>query len=286
MKGRPTEDDRGRAGSSPRTIVRSAQHPALKEARRLDADAAARRREGKAIAWGRHLALEALGADLAIERALLASSLERDEEGRRIAAEIARRGVPVVPVTPALLDGIAAGAADQGVVLVVRRRDRTLDDLLGRRPGLLLLAHGIQDPGNLGSMIRSAHALGAGALVTLEGSADPWSSRALRAAMGAAFRLPMTASTAAETLPALARAGIRIVAATAATDGAPPDRADLRGPVALLLGREGSGLPRDLVAAASIRVRIPMPGGADSLNVHAAAAILLYEAGRQRGGTR
>jgi len=269
-----------------REVVRSAQHPALKEARRLDADAAARRREGKAIAWGRHLALEALASGLEIERALLAPGLDRDQEGGRIAAEIARRGIPAVPVAPALLDGIAAGAADQGVVLVVRRRETPLGDLLTPRPGLLLLAHGIQDPGNLGAMIRSAHALGAAGVVTLDGSGDPWSSRALRAAMGAAFRLRIASSSAAEAVPALARAGIGIVAATAADDGTPPDRADLRSPLALLLGREGSGLPRDLLEAASVRVRIPMAAGADSLNVHAAAAILLYEAGRQRGVSR
>jgi len=270
----------------PRDIVRSAQHPVVKAVRRLDVDAAARRNEEKGIAWGRHLAIEAIAAGAVIETALLSPDLERDDEGKRIAAAIARSPALVLRVAPALLDGIAAGAADQGVLLVVRRRAPSLEDLLARRPSLLLLAHGIQDPGNLGAIIRSAHALGADGVATLEGSADPWSSRALRAAMGATFRLPAVESTATILLPRLAGAGLRVVAATAAADGLAPDRLDLRSPVALLLGREGSGLPTEILDRAAARVRIPMAAGADSLNVHAAAAILLYEARRQRGAAR
>ncbi len=262
-------------------VVRSAQHPIVKEARRLDADASARRSERKGIAWGRHLALEALAAAVPIETALLSPDLEKDEEGTRIAKAIARTGARVVRVTPSLLDGIAAGAGDQGVALVIRRPGTGLDDLLSACRSLLLLAHGIQDPGNLGSILRSGRSLGAEGVAVLEGSADPWSSRALRAAMGATFRLPVVESTAARVLPLLKAAGIRLVAAVS-SEGATPDRIDLKSPVALLLGREGSGLPEDLIGAAQDRVRIPMSPGADSLNVHAAAAILLYETHRQR----
>jgi TrmH family RNA methyltransferase len=270
-------------GKTPRTgeVVRSAQHPIVKEARRLDADAAARRSGRKGIAWGRHLALEALAASVPVEAALLSPDLDQDDEGARIVAAIARAGARVLRVTPSLLDGIAAGAGDQGVLLVVRRPPASIDDLLGRRPSLLLLAHGIQDPGNLGSILRSSRSLGAEGVAVLEGSADPWSSRALRAAMGATFRLPVVESTTAQVIPGLKRAGLRLAAAVS-TGGTSPDRVDLRSPVALLLGREGSGLPQDLVEAADDRVRIPMSPGADSLNVHAAAAILLYETHRQR----
>ncbi|HZN04891.1 MAG TPA: RNA methyltransferase [Candidatus Polarisedimenticolia bacterium] len=268
-------------GSSFAVVIRSAQHPALKDARRLEADAGARRKEGRAIAWGRHLALEALAAGVPIERALLAPDLEDDAEGGRIAAAIEEAGVPALRVAAALLDGIAAGAGDQRVVLVLRRRAPTLAELLQRRPGLLLAAHGVQDPGNLGSMIRSAHALGADGVLTFEGSADPWSSRALRAAMGAAFRLPIVETESAAALEALRGAGLRIVAADAAA-GSPPAAVDLRPPAVILVGREGAGLPRPLLDAAETKVGIPMQPGVDSLNVHAAAAILLYEARRQR----
>src|SRR5262245_7530503 len=103
-------------------IVRSAQHPVVKAVRRLDADAAARRREEKGIAWGRHLAIEAIASGVAIDTALLGPGLEGDEEGGRIATAVIRTGAQVVRVAPALLDAIAAGAGDQGVLLVVRRR--------------------------------------------------------------------------------------------------------------------------------------------------------------------
>jgi TrmH family RNA methyltransferase len=262
-------------------VVRSAQHPIVKEARRLDADAAARRRERKGIAWGRHLALEALDAAVPIDVALLSPDLEKDDEGSRIAAAIARTKARVVRVTPSVLEGIAAGAGDQGIALVVRRPATAIEDLLKPRPTLLLLAHGIQDPGNLGSILRSSRSLGAEGVAVLEGSADPWSSRALRAAMGATFRLPVVESTTSHLLPLLEQAGLRLVAAVS-TEGTTPDRIDLKSPVALLLGREGSGLPKELIEAAHDRVRIPMSPGADSLNVHAAAAILLYETRRQR----
>jgi len=265
----------------PEVIIRSAQHPAVKEARRLEADAGARRKEGRAVAWGRHLAIEALAAGIPIERAFLAPGVEDDAEGERLAAAIARAAVPALRVAKALLDGIAAGAGDQGIVLVLRRPSMTLDNLLARRPTLLLLAHGVQDPGNLGSMIRSARALGADAMGVLEGSADPWSSRALRAAMGAAFHLPIVEAESGPLLAALRRAGLRVVAAASAATTAPAG-ADLRGPVALLLGREGAGLPPSLLDAADATVGIPMQPEVDSLNVHAAAAILLYEARRQR----
>ena len=270
--------------SAPRpseVIIRSAQHPAVKEARRLEADAGARRKEGRAVAWGRHLAIEALAAGIPIERAFLAPGVENDAEGERIASAIGRAAVPALRVVKALLDGIAAGAGDQGIVLVLRRPSTTLDDLLARRPTLLLLAHGVQDPGNLGSMIRSARALGADGMGVLEGSADPWSSRALRATMGAAFRLPIVEAESGPLLAALRRAGLRVVAAASAAPMAPAG-ADLRGPVALLLGREGAGLPPALLDAADATVGIPMQPEVDSLNVHAAAAILLYEARRQR----
>ena len=247
----------------------------------MEADAGARRSAGRAVAWGRHLAIEAIAAGLAVDRALLAPELDGDAEGRRIVAALARASVPALRVARGLLNGIAAGAGDQGVVLLIRRRPETIATLLARRPTLLLAAHGVQDPGNLGSMVRSADALGADGLLALEGSADPWSSRALRAAMGAAFRLPIVEAESAAALPALRAAGLRVAAADTAAS-ARPDAADLRAPLAILLGREGAGLPPALLEAAAIRIGIPMRAGVDSLNVHAAAAILLYEARRQR----
>jgi TrmH family RNA methyltransferase len=266
-------------------VVRSLQHPAVKEARRLEADASDRRKSGMAIAWGRHLALEALAAKAAIARAFVSSALQTDAEGRSIASALAGAGIKALPVTAAVLDGIARGAGDQGILLVVRRPAWDLQALLRRKPVLLLAAHGVQDPGNLGTMRRTAHGFGASALLTLDGCADPFSSRALRSAMGAAFGFPTPRLTTAAALEALRDAGCALVAADPQGDRLPSE-APLVASAAILLGSEGRGLPPDLLAAAAARVRIPLAAGSESLNVAAAAAVLLYEARRQRGDLR
>jgi TrmH family RNA methyltransferase len=263
-------------------VVRSLQHPAVKEARRLEADAAERQRAGLAVAWGRHLAIEALRAGVGITRAFVSSALEADAEGRSIAADLAAAGIRALHVTDPVLDSIAPGSGDQGVLLIVRRPAWDLDALLLRRPVLVLAAHGVQDPGNLGTMRRTAHGLGATALLALDGCADPFSSRALRSAMGAAFRFPAPRLGTAAAIQALQSAGCALVAADPGGDRLPAG-APLRGPAAILLGSEGRGLPEELLAAAAARVRIPMAEGSESLNVAAAAAVLLYEARRQRG---
>ena len=271
----------GRSDSGPGPLVSSLQNPAVRLARGLERDRAAREKSGAYVVWGLHLAQEALAAAAPIERAFVTDVAGGSEEGREILARLAH-AVPVVKTNHRVLESIAAGSGDQGVVLVVRRSPIDLASILSRWPTLLLLAHGVQDPGNLGSMLRTSLALGADALIALEGCADPYSSRAARAAMGALFRLPVLTGAAAPVLAALRAAGLSLVAAD--TRGtARPEAVDLRAPVALVVGSEGRGLPEAIVAEATSRVRIPMATGAASLNVHAAAAALLYEAGRQRG---
>jgi TrmH family RNA methyltransferase len=199
-----------------------------------------------------------------------------------LAAVLGDRGADVLTVRPAILEAIAPGSGDQGILLVVRRPSTALADLLAHRPTLVLAAHGVQDPGNVGTMARSALVLGAGGMVTLEGTADPHSSRAVRAGMGAHFRLPIAGARSGAAIAALRAAGLRIVAADLAGD-VPLAEAGLRGPSVICVGSEGAGLPGDLLAGADARVRIPMAPGTSSLNVHAAATVLLYEAARQRG---
>jgi TrmH family RNA methyltransferase len=269
-----------RPGGSPR-VVASADNPAVRQARRLENDRAERDRKGLYLAWGSHLAGEAAAAGIDVARVFVASPAP-DAATRRLAAVFAARGADVVEVRRSLLESISRGAGDQGILLVVRRRATTLEHLLASRPTLVLAAHGVQDPGNVGTMARSALVLGAGGMLALEGTADPHSSRAVRAGMGAHFRLPIAGCASGEALAALRSAGLRIVAADAAGDARPAD-AGLDRPAAICVGSEGAGLPPALLASADARVRIPMVPGASSLNVHAAAAVLLYEAARQRG---
>jgi len=265
-----------------REVVRSPQNAAVRALRALDRDRDLREREGLYLAWGIHLAQEGLAAGVLLKEAWVGPALDGSAEGRAVQSDLLRAGVRLIRATTRVLESIIPGSGDQGVLLLVRRVARSLDDVLAARPSLVLLAQGVQDPGNLGSIARTAKALGGEALVVLEGCADPFGSRAVRAAMGAQFTLPVASSALGVTLAAVARSGLRIVASDPAADE-PPHAVDLRPPTAVFVGGEGAGLSGEILERAWSRVRIPMAAGVDSLNVHAAAAALLYEAARQRG---
>ena len=180
-----------------------------------------------------------------------------------------------------------------GVVALARRPAWSLthvfaaridsDPSLGPRPvpQLVLAATDVQDPGNIGAMVRAAEAGGASGAVFTGAAADPFGWKALRGSMGSALRLPVTTAAAHEVIAAARAAGVRLVA-TVPRSGQSMFEADLRGPVAFLLGGEGAGLPPDLIEAADGRVSIPMREPVESLNVAVAAALLVYEAVRQR----
>ena len=270
------------AGGRPSPLITSTANPVIREARRLERERKERDRRGVYLAWGLHLAGEALSARVDIARVFLSPDRLTGAEGRELAARIIAGGAPLVQVTSKVLDAIAAGAGDQGILLVIRRSPGTVDAIIASGATLVLAAHGVQDPGNLGSMARSALACGAQALVALEGCADPFSSKVVRSAMGAHGRLPVIQDRAERAVPALRSGGFQVVAAVPG-DGRRADSVDFTRRSVLLLGSEGAGLPAAIIDAASQRVRIPMTPVSSSLNVGAAAAILLYEAQRQRG---
>jgi TrmH family RNA methyltransferase len=149
------------------------------------------------------------------------------------------------------------------------------------RPSLLLVLAGLQDPGNLGTILRSAEAFGATGVIALPGTVSAWNQKAVRASAGSLFRLPLIASTAEEAFPRLREAGLRIF--TTAVEGAQAaPLADLTQPVAVLIGNEGNGVAAEIAAQADAALTIPCPGPVESLNASIAASILLYEASRQR----
>jgi len=262
-------------------VITSLQNPILKRLRALESDRALREREGLYLAWGLHLAQEAIASRVPIAQALAGDPLARTAEGRGLLKTLQSIRAPIVRVSDKAIESVVPGSSDQGILLIIRRPRIDLTAVLGGQPSLLLAAHGVQDPGNLGSMIRSARAFGATAVIVLPGSADPFGSRAVRAAMGAPFTLPIVEASVPETLDRLRAAGLAIVAADAEGDRQPAEL-DLRRPAAIVVGNEGAGLPREILQAATARVRIPMAPGAESLNVHAASVALLYEAARQR----
>jgi RNA methyltransferase, TrmH family len=164
-----------------------------------------------------------------------------------------------------------AMGADSGQQAAMRRM------FLGT--ALVVIAAELKDPGNLGTLVRSAEAFGATGMILLPGTVNLWNPKTLRASSGSAFRLPIAAMTPQDTFAALRANGIRLLAAV--PQGGETD-ADFSGPTALMLGNEGAGLPEDWIARADVRVTIPCPGAVESLNAAVAGSVLLYEAARQR----
>ena len=188
----------------------------------------------------------------------------------------------VFTVSASVMDAISPVRTPTGVVALTVPRASTLLHLLTPLPALVVLAVDVQDPGNSGAIVRSAEAGGATGVLFAGASADPWSWKALRAAMGSTFRLPvMRESSVQRACAQLRDAGLTLLA-TVPGDGRPIDEAELTESVAVILGSEGAGLSASLVASADDRVAIPMKPPVNSLNVAVAAGILVYEARRQR----
>jgi TrmH family RNA methyltransferase len=183
----------------------------------------------------------------------------------------------------------------QPIAALVEPPDWTWHDILKGRidrmdttDPLVLVLSGLQDPGNLGTIVRSAEAFGAHGVLSLPGTVSPWNPKAVRASAGSIFRVPVVAGKTKESIDRLRESGLKIYAATARA-AQPVDLVNLGEPVALLIGNEGNGVPADLAAQADGAITIPCPGPVESLNAAVAASVLLYEASRQRlmqsGGT-
>lgn len=221
------------------------------------------------------------------------------EEGRyaSLAAEAEDGGVPVSVVAEGVLAQVLSTVTPQPVAAVAARPDRSLDDLLLAMldgdsvvgPGPVLVLAGVGDPGNVGTLLRSATAAGAAAVVVGPGTADPFGPKAIRSSAGAGFTIPVLAGEPAEAVTTCVGAGLVSVAAVAPHGSAtadagsgsiPYDQADLAGPCVLVLGAETAGVPEGLDI--DLEVRIPHQGDAESLNVAMAGTVLLFEAARQR----
>lgn len=256
------------------------QHATVRRIRALRRDRGARDAEGVFLAEGVHLALEAVAARATVELALVSPRLDACREGAAIRDGLARAHVPIETTSDEILSTLQDARSAQPVVLVVRRAAAADPD---PRSGPAVVACGVQDPGNLGALVRTAAAAGACALLACAPSADPYHPRAVRASAGAVFALPpIDAGPAAETLERLRRLGFVLVGTTA-TGAVPYDRFDWTRPIAVALGSEGGGLPDEVVARLDATVAIPMARGIESLSVGAAAAVVLFEAARRRG---
>jgi TrmH family RNA methyltransferase len=237
-----------------------------------------RAKEGLVVVEGIRGAEEALDSGARVRFAVCSSRLEFTDRGRALADRLEADVPESLWIEEDLLDVVAHTETPQGVLLVVEEPRPDLADL---GEGGVLALDGVQDPGNAGTLLRSAGAFGLAGVVVLKGSVDPWNSKAVRASAGGAFQLPVVRASASEFLDWAEDAGRSVLVAEAgATDVADFSPA---GDWVLVVGSEGEGVTTEIRSGASAGVSIPMPGGAESLNVGVAGSILLYAL--TRGGT-
>ncbi|HEX5474284.1 MAG TPA: RNA methyltransferase [Vicinamibacterales bacterium] len=262
--------------------ITSRQNAVVKRFRELARTAAAVG-DADVLLDGVRLVREALEAGVAIPVAAFADRQLRGGDGAEIASAVARSGGRVYSASDSVFAAMSPVQHPSGVVAIGRASAAHLNEAFAGAAPLVLVLAGVQDPGNVGAIVRTAAALGATSVVAIEGSADPFGWKALRGAMGGTFRLPVAARGSILGVIAAARdRHVRLVAAVP-RGGTPLPSADLRRPTALLLGGEGAGVTDTLLAAADATVTVPMGADVESLNVAVAAALLLYEAARQRG---
>ncbi|MGD0568827.1 MAG: RNA methyltransferase [Candidatus Sulfotelmatobacter sp.] len=188
-----------------------------------------------------------------------------------------------------LFDSLVPSESPQGVAALVRFKEFSLDDILERvQVGPIVVLAGLQDPGNLGTILRSSEAFGSAGVVLGEGTVSPFNSKVVRASAGSVFRLPIVHAHGKSALRRLEEVcenlraqHVRLIA-TSSHKGTPLDRADLKGPTAIFFGNEGAGLSREVMAGMDESIAIPHTPQVESLNVGVAASIVLYEAARQR----
>ena len=232
-----------------------------------------RAKESLVLVEGVRAVREAFDAGADLRFAVTSPRLEQTAVGPTLLDRVSRAGLETHSVEDAELSDLAATDHAQGVLLVCAEPDASLDLVVaGTR---LLVLDGVQDPGNVGTLVRAAVAFGLDAVIALDGTADPWSPKTVRASAGMAFRIPVIQSRIGDAAAAVRFAGVPLCVAAVA--GEPVSGIACRDGFALVLGNEGAGVREALREAAELTVSIPMRGPAESLNVGMAGSVLLYE---------
>lgn len=254
-----------------------ARHQRVERLRRLVRRGSVRASERAFVVEGAKLIAEALDARVTLEAVYVGHGATGVGE---LLERVLAAGGRVHPLQPGVLERVAGTVTPQPVLAVAPWIDVPLDDVVGAL--LTVVCVDVRDPGNAGTVLRSAEAAGAGAVVFCDGSVDVFNPKTVRASAGSLFHVPVVAGgTPAGVLDRLGGAGVRRLA-TVARGGQPFDEADLSGPVAVVLGNEAHGLPEGIDDHLDGAVTIPMAGRSESLNVGMAAAIVCFEALRQR----
>jgi RNA methyltransferase, TrmH family len=261
-------------------VIESPSNPRLRAALALR-DRRDREATGRTLVDGAREALRAIEAGVEVVEAFVCQPLIDSDDGRRAVERIDRLpGSVRVELSERAFERLAYGDRSDGIVLVVSTPSTRLAALVLPVNALVVVTEDVEKPGNVGAILRSADAVGASAVIAVGGT-DLFNPNVIRASIGTIFSVPVATGTAREVIDWLLGAGIRVVASRVDASALHVD-ADLTGPVAIVLGSEADGLSEAWRSPVVDGVRLPMLGSADSLNVSAAAAVLLYEAWRQR----
>ena len=263
-------------------LITSGDNPRIKYLKRL-VRRRFREKEGKFIVEGVRFVEEALASAMSVQTVIFSSKLLQSGRGKELLDNLVKSDIPLCEVTDAIMESLADTATPQGVLAVVKAVETDLVVILtGRQNHLLVLVDGIQDPGNLGTVIRTADAAGADAVILTRGTVDLYNPKTLRATMGSVFHLPIImVGEAVQAVDLLLRSGVQLVVGMPQSHR-PVYSVNLTGSVALVVGSEATGVSEEVKLLPCTMVNIPMPGRTESLNAAVATAIMLYEAVRQR----
>jgi TrmH family RNA methyltransferase len=251
----------------------------IKELRRAF-DRADLTEEGVCAVEGMRIIEEAIRSGLRLQTVFFSASAEG--RAHKLLPQLAAN-VETLLLPEKLFESAVPSESPQGVAALVRCRQFTVADVLAHTAtGPLLAVSGLQDPGNMGTILRSAEAFGAGGILLGEGTVSPFNWKVVRASAGSVFRLPIAKAKLLPLLPQLEASGLRLVATTS-HGGTILEEAKLSGPLAIFIGSEGAGLPKELLAKMDSILSIPHSPQVESLNAGVAASIVLYEAARNRG---
>lgn len=267
--------------SPTRPRLTSSANPRIKATIALR-DRRARDRTGLTLVDGIREVRRALEAGVIVVEAFICEPLLAGPDARVVLDRFAADGTTVDSVTEPVFASLAFGGRAEGVVAVVRIPSLELARLEVPVDSLVVVIEGVEKPGNLGAVLRSTDGAGADALIVADARTDPFNPNAIRASAGTVFNVPLAAASTASAVAWLRDRGLRVVAARVDAERLYTE-VDLTGPLAIVLGAEAEGLSADWSGPDVEAVRLPMLGIADSLNVSVSAAVLLYEARRQRG---
>lgn len=266
--------------TSPHTPITSKDNSFVKHLRSLS-EPKYRKKEKAFLIEGIKMVEEALRDNLGVNMVVAAPSLVQ-HHGKGVLKLAESRGINVLWISERLMDALSESKTPQPVMAEVKMKQHSEERLLSNEAGLIILAHQLQDPGNLGTIIRTAEAVSASGLALTQHTVDPFNAKAIRASMGSILRLPVVhVGDIAKFMKTCKQRGFQTVATVLTAEKTHFD-VDLRKPTALVIGQEGTGLPQDIMPDIDLRIRIPMTATIDSLNVATAAAVILYETMRQR----